>query len=561
MNLLKILVGFCASLLLSGCLSTNVMKDVQRNAQEMRKGPKELPVRNVTSFSESLRCMDDLFLSFGISRGDYVIMAEELRDKTKKVDAGTREMMFSAISDMTTRSHALKTVTYGADTGNLISFLSAAGNNGVYQNIPAFDIIGSISQYDDSVYKKQADGSAELAGTNDGSTVGGGGGKSTSSSVTFMTVDLSVITAHNLALLPGVSTRNSVSLYNHGNASSYDAGISKTGVSYSFSSNSKDAVGQSLRGLIELSIIELMGKLVKVPYWNCLGMDPQHVDIQNEVSDWFFQLAQTGILHRTLKIQLALRGLYSGAIDEQVNEEYLNAVVRLKQELGLPATPEIDLNFYSAFLNKVPVSIDKQGMAYASVVKENQDSDRDAAVERLEQRSDRKRNSATKAQGQSVASSERAAAKLETEKSLPAIELNIASDIDLATAKVGDKLNLSITANQEGNLACYFQRGDAMVRVFPNRFSKSSILPANAQLQLPNANVYSFVVDAIDEHIHCFLTPADIKQEVIAAKLPAELSVDDFAPIQSLTVADVRQAYQQATSNKVAYNSIQFGGN
>lgn len=553
MNLSKILLGFCASLLLSGCLSTNVMKDVQRNAKELRKGPKELPVRNVTSFSESLRCMDDLFLSFGISRGDYVIMAEELRDKTKKVDAGTREMMFSAISEMTERSHALKTITYGADTGNLISFLSAAGNNGVYQNIPAFDIIGSISQYDDSVYKKQADRSAELAGTNDGSTVGGGGGQSTSSSVTFMTVDLSVITSHNLALLPGVSTRNSVSLYNRGDASSYDAGISKTGVSYSLSSNTKDAVGQSLRGLIELSVIELMGKLVKVPYWSCLGMDAQHVDIQNEVSDWFFQLSQTGILHRTLKIQLALRGLYNGAIDEQVNQEYLTAVVNLKQLLGLPATPDIDLAFYSAFLNQVPVSIDTQNMAYANVSLEDQLKDGDAQAEQKDAR--------VVASAEIKSKPKTPSRQTATKQSQPALELNIESDIDLNSASVGDKLNLSITANQEGNLACYFQRGDAMVRVFPNRFSKSSLLPANAQLQLPNANVYSFLVDAIDEHIHCFLTPVDIEQDVIAAELPSELAVEDFAPIESLTISDVLQAYQKATSNKVAYNSIQFGGN
>jgi len=554
-NLSKLLIGFSASLLLSGCLSTNVMKDVQRNAQEMRKGPKELPVRNVTSFSESLRCMDDLFLSFGISRGDYVIMAEELRDKTKKVDAGTREMMFSAISEMTERSHALKTITYGADTGNLISFLSAAGNNGVYQNIPAFDIIGSISQYDDSVYKKQADGSAELAGTNDGSTVGGGGGKSTSSSVTFMTVDLSVITAHNLALLPGVSTRNSVSLYNHGNASSYDAGISKTGVSYSFSSNTKDAVGQSLRGLIELSIIELMGKLVKVPYWSCLGMDPQHVDIRNEVSDWFFQLAKTGILHRTLKIQLALRGLYNGAIDEEVSQEYLQAVIQLKQQLGLPATPDIDLSFYSAFLNKVPVSIDRQNMAYAEVAK-------------LEDKASKKKHLSNSekavqpsAASQSLAAEEAKVGPNKAQKTEAALALNIQSDIDLNKANIGDKLSLSISANQEGNLACYFQRGEAMVRVFPNRFSKSAALPANAKLELPNAKVYSFVVDAVDEHIHCFLTPAEIEQKVIAANLPSELLVEDFAPIKGLTIADVRQAYQRVTSNKVAYNSIQFGGN
>ena len=342
----KITIAFVLTSL-SGCITSKVIRDTEINAERMRKGPEQLPVKNITNFNESLRCMDGLFLSFGIARGDYALLVEDLKDKTKKVDAGTRQMMISAISDMTKRSGALKLVTYGADSGNLISFLNEAGKKGAYQNIPAFDIIGSISQYDDGIYKSQADVSAEAAGTNDGSAVGAGGGKSSSSSVTYMSVDLSVVTSHNLAILPGVNTRNTVALFNKGTAKSFDAGISKTGVSYSFSKDSKDAVGQGLRGLIELSTIELIGKLVKLPYWKCLGMEVEHPDIRNEISDWFYQLQSTNILHKTLKIQLYLNGYYQGPIDEEITPEYLNAVRLFKQRLGLADNPNIDLEFYS----------------------------------------------------------------------------------------------------------------------------------------------------------------------------------------------------------------------
>ncbi len=549
---------------LSGCFSTTVMKDVELTAKELQKGPDTLPVRNVTGFSDGLRCMDDMFLKFGIGRGDYVLMIEELKDKTKKVNAGTRQMMLTAISDMTRRSGALRVNTYGADSGNLISFLSENGNKGVYANVPAFDIIGSISQYDDSVYKKQADASAELAGTVSGSTVGGGGGKSASSSVTFMTVDLSVITAHNLALLPGVTTRNSVSLFNRGSASSYDAGISKTGISFSFSSDTKDAVGQSLRGLIELSTIELVGKLVKLPYWNCLGMDPNHPDIQNEISDWFFQLSNTKILHRTLKLQLALRGLYKGKIDESIDDEYIRGILILKEALGLPKTPSIDANFYSAFLNNVPVGTDASKLAYTK----QRQAEKESVAKAKNSKS--KKNSVAKAvkpkKPEPSPEPTKVAAKPEqkteqTAAAKPSMQLNLKSDVDLASAKLGDTFNLSISANQDGHLACYFQRGEAMVKVFPNRFADGSLLKATKQFQLPNSDVFSFVVDKSAEQIHCFLTPAQVEPALLAKHMPEQLNGPDFAPIQGLGFADVKAAYGRALGNQYAYNSVQFVGN
>lgn len=545
MKSLKLLSSLWLIALLSGCISSSVIKDVELKAKDIQKGSKQFPVRNVTDFSDSLRCMDDLFLSFGISRGDYVVMAEELRDKTKKVNAGTRQMMITAISDMTKRSGALKLITYGADSGNLISFLSEAGNKGVYQNIPAFDIIGSISQYDDSVFKKQADAAAELAGTNDGSTIGGGGGKSSSSSVTFMTVDLSIVTAHNLALLPGVSTRNSVSLFNKGSASSYDAGISKTGISYSFSADTKDAVGQSLRGLIELSTIELVGKLVKIPYWNCLGMDPSHKDIRNEVSDWFFQLVNTGIIHRSLKLQMAIRGIYNGPIDEKVTNEYLEAILAMKQRLGLDLTAEINEEFYSAFLNSVPVSVAKEDLAYNKFERRTA-LDADGKKQRKTPTKESSKPSAAK-----TAESEK-----QVQKAAPM--LAITSDIDLALAKTGDAVRLNVATNTDGNLSCFFQRGEAMVRVFPNRFSESARLAAEKPLTLPNSEAYSFVVEDVEEAVHCFLSPEGIDLAKVSRAIPQALEIADFSPLNEVSIGQIHEAYRKSSNGNYAYNSITF---
>lgn len=524
-KLLKLFSVLTLSVLGSGCLSSAVINDVKKNSELMRQGPEQLPFKNMTDFGASLRCMDNLFLSFGVGRGDYVLLVEELKDKTTKVNAGTRQMMISAISDMTKRSGALRLVTYGADSGNLISFINEAGKKGIYDSVPAFDIIGSISQFDDGIYRKQADMSAEVAGSNDGSSLGAGGGHSASSSVTFMTLDLGVITSHDLSIVPGVHTKNMVELFNRGSSTSFDAGISKNGMSYSFSANTKDATGQALRGLIELSVIELIGKLTKLPYWSCIGMDATHPDIQQEISDWFFQLSQTQILHRTLKLQLASRGYYAGAIDEQITEDYLLAVLEYKRRLGLPEIPAVDLDFYSAFLTRTPVSVDRANLAYV------------------------KKGEAWKAKRKELAeqagSKKERKAILRSEPGATTIELALASATGETRFAAGAEVYVSVSSNTDGYLNCYFQRDDVYVRVFPNRFSADGYISAQGGIVLPDTAAYSFIADNALEQIHCFLATKRIEED-----LPAVLQIADLEQLPIQSVEQIDAAYGEATNGR-----------
>jgi len=537
--------------LLTGCITSKIVKDVEINAERLRKGPSQLPVRNITDFNDSLRCMDGLFLSFGIARGDYVLLVEDLKDKTKKVDAGTRQMVISAISDMTKRSGALRLVAYGADSGNLISFLNESGNRGAYQNVPAFDIIGSISQFDDGIYKAQADASAEFAGSADGSVLGAGGGRSSSSSVTFMSVDLSIVTSHNLAILPGVNTRNTVALFNKGSASSYDAGISKTGVSYGFSKDSKDAVGQGLRGLIELSTIELVGKLVKVPYWKCLGMEPSHPDIVNEVSDWFYQLSSTNILHKNLKIQLYLQGLYNGPIDEAITPEYLQGILQLKQRLGMPVNTNIDLPFYAAFLNQTPISVSASKLAYVQKELEKEGIEQQLDMALVDQQA--LKSALNVPLAEQVSSVVESSSELQQEPIIEPISIAIVSDKAVSSLAPGEEIRLGIQADSDGYLSCYFQQGLAIAKIFPNRFSGDGYLKSSAALILPNDVAFSLLVSDTPESIHCYVTEQQVVQN-----LPENLQLSDFAPITIDTPQLLTAAYATASAGRFGYAQFQL---
>ena len=105
--------------------------------------------------------MDRLFLENGIR--DLVVLTEDIVDNSRKMQVGARDMLISAVSDMTRRSRAVRLITFGADQVNLVNWLNASGtNNRVYTFKPDFSIRGSISQMDDNLTNRRQGAGASL---------------------------------------------------------------------------------------------------------------------------------------------------------------------------------------------------------------------------------------------------------------------------------------------------------------------------------------------------------------------------------------------------------------
>ena len=117
-------------------------------------GPKALPQRNVTRFGDGLRCMDETMYRFGVR--DVSMMIEEMQDQSRRLGAGTRDMMVSAFADMTRRSRGVRLITFGSDNQNVVQLLSIAQRLNDFKVVPQYDVRGSITQFDEDVTRKQA---------------------------------------------------------------------------------------------------------------------------------------------------------------------------------------------------------------------------------------------------------------------------------------------------------------------------------------------------------------------------------------------------------------------
>lgn len=338
----------CAALLwvlLSGCSAPNPVKDVAAETRQTLKTPSERPSVALTSFSEGLRCVDLLLLDFGVR--NVSILVEDLDDQTKKVTAGTKDMLISAFQEATKRSRAVRLVAFGNDARNASTFLDRAQRQSQYQNVPDFGIRGSVSQFDDNVIKKSAD-----AGFSIGDLLSAGLAVSSSSKV--MGVDLTAMRLEDFSVVPGVSSKNAIVILQQGSGTDASATIRKFNVNYQASTSRSEGTAIALRNLIELATIELLGRLVKVPYWRCLNAKDDDAEVTSEIADWFEGMAQSDgrtELFAYFQYHLSRLGLYDAEVNGIPSKELALAVRRYRTVLGLSETSDLNAELFAKHLS------------------------------------------------------------------------------------------------------------------------------------------------------------------------------------------------------------------
>ena len=497
---------------LSACASIESAKDTRKQvvdaAQSVKQGPTAAPYKSITNFSDGLRCMDNTLLDYGVR--DVSVIVEDILDETKKVNAGTKDMLISAISDMTKRSRAIKPIAYGKDSGNTIGFLAQAQQREHFAIVPPFGIRGSISQFDDAIARKNIDGGISIE-----PFINIGAAKTATASV--IGLDLNVLTTSDLAVVSGVSSRNSVIVIKEGKGIDGEASIKKFGINFSMSVSRQEGQSQSLRTLVELAAIELVGRLARVPYWSCLGATDTDAAVQTEITDWYDSMAANPVeLIEYFQRQLRARKVYFGRMDGVVNDDFKEAVARYREALGHSREAKFTIEFFQAYLRS-----DHRAMAgKVPPVEPAAPAAADSSV--------------TPAAGAATAP----------------LSLSVASLTNTPVFQRGTPINLLIQPNRDAHVYCYLRDENATIqRIYPNRFAKDSLVPASRRLELPGKQRFQIVANqkGVRETVACFATDRDV-----LADLPAAVAGTDFSPLPVKSIDELKAAFAGTTRNKFA---------
>lgn len=475
--------------------------------------PKTPAIKTVTNFSQALRCMDDLFLAFG--KQGIVITSAGIPDETGKVRTGTKEMVITAIAKMTTKSNALEFIDFHAGGDDLANLFAAKGD--MARKLPDYYVRGSITQMDDNSVRKNKGAGFSLPFLDFG--------YSKDESYDLISMDMSVGDAATRKILPITSTSNTMVLVKGGRAGEGGGRLGKLGLSFNVDLSRSEGVGAATRTLIELGLIETMGKFTQVPYWRCLDTSITNPLIREQAREWYDTAKDKD---RVLFVQRKLAGMnrYRGPLDGMVNDSLRNIVAEYQSQVGLVADGAINFDLYASLLD------DTQNVLAAVPAAPPQAASVPGVA------------AAVKAPPPAVAAS----AQAQSGGAAVPFRLSFESDRGARPAyRVGEYLNMVLSISSYGTAYCYYEdvtRNTA--RIFPNQFHPDATLNSGAINRLPSGGFKIKFDRAGRERVACIGADREL---VVPSSLKG---ARDLTPLPVRSLDEVVSQFKQSNPSAVA---------
>jgi len=406
--------------------------------------PKTGATKTITSFTQALRCMDEVFLAHG--KQGIVITSAGVPDETGKVRAGTKEMLITAISTMTANSKAFEFIDFHSAGDDLGRLFEARGDTS--RRLPDYYIRGAITQMDDSVVRTTKGAGASLGSDSKGDglldPLGLALGMSKDKAFDLVSMDMSIGDAATRKILANTATSNSMVVIKAGKSGDGGSVLGKLGLTFSMDSSSSEGLGAATRALLELNLIETLGKFTQVPYWRCLDTDITNPLIREQARESYDRLQDKD---RILFIQRKLGGSmnrYKGPVDGVANDELKQAVGEYQASAGLVANGQINFDLYASLLDDVQNSLAALPAVQAAVPPKASAHEAGAFHVDLD--------------------SERGAH---------------------AAYRVGEFLKLNLSLSSDGTAYCYYEDAEHnTARIFPNQFQSDPMLKGNSSVRL-----------------------------------------------------------------------------
>ena len=464
--------------------------------------PKTPAIKTVTNFNQALRCMDELFLAFG--KQGIVITSTGIPDETGKVRTGTKEMLITALAKMTVKSNAFEFIDFHGGGDDLARLFDTKGQN--LMKIPDYYIRGSITQMDDNAIRKSS-GFGLAASFFDF-------GLSADMAYDLISMDMSIGDAATRKIMAATSTSNTMVIMKTGKSGEAGGKLGKVGFSFNLDFSRSEGLGATTRTLLELGLIETLGKFTQVPYWRCLDADITNPVIREQALETFDTLKES---ERITFVQRKLGGSmqrYKGPIDGRMSDTLKDAILEYQAQNNLVADGRINFDLYASLLDDT-----QNQLAY-------------------EPSTPPAKTSAAPNMAAPAVPSAPAAAPV----SAPAtFRVNLSSDKgDRPSYKVGEFLNMSLSLTGDGTVYCYYEDTSRQVaRIFPNQFFGNPTLRSGSTIRLPSGGFKIRFDQAGKERVACIGADREL---VVPGNLKG---ARDLTPLPVRSLDEIVNQYRQ----------------
>jgi curli biogenesis system outer membrane secretion channel CsgG len=487
-----LLAGAALTILLAGCVADPPKPETATVATAVKTPASKA----VTNFTPALRCMDDLLLAYG--KRDIVITTAGIPDSTGKVMAGTKEMLITAASKMSIKSKALSFIDYDTERSDLLALFQDMQAAGAFNHkLPNYYIRGAVTQLDENAIDSQQGAGIALPFMDLGVS------RDQVSSV--VSIDMNVGETTSRMILAGVNASNSLVITRSGKGTDVGGKVGKVGFSFNMSLNKSEGLGSGVRALIELGMIELVGKLTGTPYWKCLEIDKTNPVMMEQAREWYDGMSPADRIRLTQR-KLTGMAMFSGPINGNSSRELTSAIGKFQAENGLIADGRINFDLYYALLDADQPIAGDAATAATPVVNATQ---------------------------RPAGGGGPLTAKLDSDRGPRPVY------------KPGDFLQARAQLSSDGILYCYYRDNTgAIARIFPNRFNPDPFVRAGRPMSLPpEGSPFKIRFDRPgQEQISCFASERDLP-------LPASLKGVDLTPLKIGSLEEIAVGFRKSNPN------------
>ena len=510
-------IGLLGALLLGGCATpADPRKDAKfQSYASVADRPVLRPVRSVSSFSPALMCMDQMLREAQLPT--TLVASKLIPDVSTRVPVATKEMIITALSQMSRLSNAFRYVDYEVDIArqdtvqNLTTIL--LNNNQIQLQRPALYFSGAIAFVDQNVINNRFEIGTAASRLNTG--------YSQNRNATVIGLELHLGDFRSRTLIPGLDSANEVIIASGGQGLDLAGRIGNYGVQFNVGRDYTQGAGAAVRTLVELATIELVGKWARVPYWQCLTLEQTHPDFQRQLRDWFDEgspLVQNRLVQHSLISQGYLGA--DGARLQANDAEFVSALGRFQADKGMVVSGVVDFPTYERALRNF-VTLNNDG----NLVQVGWSPTSSAPLVAA-------RPASTGALSAAASPSIALGSTPQARK----IDMQIENVLVGRTAfEVGEQIFVSATVSRASYLYCFLREaGGNVLRLLPNATNPVALTSANQAIRIPDwmSPTPGFIMDPTSpgtERLACFATGRNA-----APSLPQLMQRAPLAPLPEI---------------------------